>query len=49
MSELEKYNDWFTGKKSSVIRAKGTGRPTKKERRSMDDFSDFDEFDDEDF
>jgi ribosome-associated heat shock protein Hsp15 len=47
ITELEKYNDWFTGKKSSVIRARGTGRPTKKERRSMDDFSDFDEFDEE--
>ena len=47
VSELEKYNDWFNGKKSSVLRAKGTGRPTKKDRRSMDDFSDFDEFDDE--
>jgi ribosome-associated heat shock protein Hsp15 len=47
VSELEKYNDWFNGKKSSVLRAKGTGRPTKKDRRSMDDFSDFDEFDEE--
>ena len=47
VSELEKYNDWFNGKKSSVIRARGTGRPTKKDRRSMDDFSDFDEFDEE--
>ena len=47
VSELEKYNDWFNGKKSSVLRARGTGRPTKKDRRSMDDFSDFDEFDDE--
>ena len=46
-SELEKYNDWFNGQKSSVLRARGTGRPTKKDRRSMDDFSDFDEFDDE--
>lgn len=46
-SELEKYNDWFNGKKSSVLRARGTGRPTKKDRRSMDDFSDFDEFDEE--
>ena len=47
VSELEKYNDWFNGKKSSVLRARGTGRPTKKDRRSMDDFSDFDEFDEE--
>ena len=47
VSELEKYNDWFNGKKSSVLRARGTGRHTKKDRRSMDDFSDFDEFDEE--
>lgn len=47
LSELEKYNDWFNGKKSSVLRARGTGRPTKKDRRSMDDFSEFDEFDEE--
>ena len=47
VSELEKYNDWFNGKKSSVLRAKGTGRPPKKDRRSMDDYSDFDEFDEE--
>ena len=47
ISELEKYNDWFNGKKSSVLRARGTGRPTKKDRRSMEDFSDFDEFDEE--
>lgn len=46
-AELEKYNDWFNGKKSSVIRARGTGRPTKKDRRSMDDFSEFDEFDED--
>jgi ribosome-associated heat shock protein Hsp15 len=47
IAELEKYNDWFTGKKSSVLRAKGMGRPTKKERRSIEDFSEFDEFDED--
>jgi ribosome-associated heat shock protein Hsp15 len=47
IAELEKYNDWFTGKKSSVLRAKGMGRPTKKERRSIEDFSEFDEIDED--
>lgn len=47
IAELEKYNDWFTGKKSSVLRAKGMGRPTKKERRSIEDFSEFEEFDED--
>ena len=34
--ELNKYNDWYVGKSASERRAKGAGRPTKKERRELD-------------
>lgn len=36
--ELNKYNDWFVGKGQSEIREKGSGRPTKKQRRDIDEF-----------
>jgi ribosome-associated heat shock protein Hsp15 len=36
--ELNKYNDWFIGKRGVEAREKGAGRPTKKERREIDDF-----------
>ena len=36
--ELNKYKDWFIGKAPAEIRAKGTGRPTKRERREIDLF-----------
>ena len=38
--ELNKYNDWFVGKAQSERRKKGSGRPTKKERREINDFKD---------
>ena len=36
--ELNKYKDWFVGKSGTEIRERGEGRPTKKDRREIDDF-----------
>ena len=36
--ELNKYNDWYVGKKGTEKREKGAGRPTKKERREIERF-----------
>lgn len=36
--ELNKYKDWFVGKSGSEFRDRGEGRPTKKDRRELDDF-----------
>jgi ribosome-associated heat shock protein Hsp15 len=51
--ELTKYDAWFVGKRGVEAREKGTGRPTKKERREIDEFKgirsyDFDEEEEED-
>lgn len=44
IEELNKYKSWFVGKGAPERREKGAGRPTKKERREIEDYKeDFDE------
>lgn len=38
--ELNKYKDWFVGKSTPERRERGAGRPTKRERRTIEDFKD---------
>ncbi len=36
--EMRKFEDWFVGKASPERRERGEGRPTKRERRELDEF-----------
>ncbi len=38
--ELNKFKDWFIGKAPAERREKGAGRPTKRERREIEDYKD---------
>jgi len=38
--ELNKYKNWFIGKASAEKRGRGEGRPTKRDRRDIDQFKD---------
>lgn len=39
--ELNKYKEWFVGKAGTEFREKGEGRPTKKDRREIEEFKTF--------
>lgn len=41
LEELNKYKDWFVGKAQAERREKGAGRPTKRERRDIDKYKDW--------
>jgi ribosome-associated heat shock protein Hsp15 len=43
--ELNKFNAWYIGKGRSEIREKGAGRPTKRERREIDQWKELDDID----
>jgi ribosome-associated heat shock protein Hsp15 len=36
--ELQKFQDWYVGKSGKEFRERGAGRPTKKERRTIERF-----------
>ena len=38
--ELKKFDRWFVGKAKGEFRERGTGRPTKKDRREIERFKD---------
>ncbi len=40
-SELNKYKSWYSSSDVNFIREKGAGRPTKKERRDIDNVKDY--------
>lgn len=46
-AELNKYKEWYVGKTLGEFREKGTGRPTKRDRREIDRLKDDDNYDED--
>ncbi len=38
VEEMNKYKEWYIGKQGAEVRERGTGRPTKRERREIEGF-----------
>jgi ribosome-associated heat shock protein Hsp15 len=38
VEEMNKYKEWYVGKQGVEMRERGTGRPTKRERRDIEGF-----------
>ena len=46
-SEMNKYKDWYIGKGGPELREKGSGRPTKRQRREIDEYKEVQFWDDD--